>query len=656
MFKITKEKKYTHIFFDIFDTILSRKVQPEYTKKIWCNYIVKTFELNINMEDLYKKRNHIEYSLGEKNHELGNDYEFTYEDMIKKLYKDIKLKEIDYKTFYRICVDTEISIESNVLYLNEDILELIKELKKLNKKIICVSDMYLSKEMIDKIFDNLEISKYIDKVYVSCEYLKNKKSGDLYDLVINDLKINYEKCIMIGDNENSDYNVPNQKKIKSILLDRKDKYDFYEKYINDNSPKIIKNNIIELSNINTDNFEHCIFSLYNFIERLYYKLILNNKDEVFFLSREGEYLKKLFDYYVENTFNKKIKSHYLYVSRKATYLPSLKPLEKEEFTSLLRQYSYISIYEFLKSLNFEENEIKKIKKSLNIKNIEEKIGYFNESKEFKKLKKDKVFKDIYEKNRIEQCTNFKKYINAKTKSKDLVLVDIGWNGSIQNNIQNILGENYIIDGYYYGLIKMNQNDTSKKTGLIFTNTPNFNKEYQLYSENRTIFEIILGASHGSANKYIIDKGKIKVDLFKKSEEEKIFKDVIKPIQNTMFELYKSILKNTQNKYYDNLNLNKIINKIHFNMVYNPTKEQLKFFNKIYHYENFGVFQFTEFNKKKRISYKEYIKENIKSIKNYNCYFYDSFWPILKLYNNRLYLQSFVYRIVKYRKFKKHDII
>ena len=135
-----KEKKY--IFFDIFDTILSRKIEPEYVKKIWCNYIVKTFDLNINMEDLYKKRNEIEFSLGDENHNKGYDYEFTYESVVLKLYDYINDKNISYKTFYKICEETEINIESNVLYPNKDILDLIKNNYK-TKKIICVSDMYV---------------------------------------------------------------------------------------------------------------------------------------------------------------------------------------------------------------------------------------------------------------------------------------------------------------------------------------------------------------------------------------------------------------------------------------------------------------------------------------------------------------------------------
>ena len=647
-----KNKKY--IFFDIFDTILSRTIEPEYAKKIWSNYIVKTFNLDINMEDFYKKRNQIEYSLGEENHNNGYDYEFTYESVILKLYEFINDNTIEYKEFYRICEETEINIESNVLYPNKDIIDLIKKNYK-NKKIICVSDMYLSKKMIYEIFKNLDIDKYISNIYVSCEYLNNKKSGILYDIVLKDLKIKPEDCIMIGDNINSDYNIPKEKGIEAIHLDRKEKYDFYSKYLNEKNKVNIYNEVFNLSKY-TNNFENTIFTLYSFIEKLYFKLLRDNKDEVFFLSREGEYLKKLFDYYNETSLNKNIKSNYLIVSRKSTYLPSLKELKKEDFSSLLNQYYNITITEFLKSLNFNDREINKIEKDIKELDFNIKINNFKTSKELKIIKSNKTFINIYETNRKEQKENFIKYIKEKTNKKDIVVVDIGWNGSIQNNIQNILGKSYHVKGYYFGLLKKDFNEIHEKEGLIFSNYPNESKGFYLFNENRSLYEIILGASHGSANKYILKNNKIEVELFKKKEEELIYKEKIKPLQDKMFKTFKLLTNNLTSTMYNNIEINKLINKIHFNMVFKPNKEQLSFFNKIYHYENFGVFEFTEFNNKTKYTIKEFINENKKFIKNHREYMYDSFWPTLKLANNKLYLQKKLYTMKKYNNFKKNNII
>lgn len=678
MLKKAHQKKIKFVLFDIFDTIVSRIIQPEYVKKIWSNQVIKLFKLDYNAIDLYSLRNKIESDLGSENLSVGNDCEITYNDVIKRLYEVLKIN-IPYKEFFEGCMDLEINIESKVLVPDKEIIEEIKKLRKEGKKINCVSDMYLSKKMIENIFSNLGIIDLFDNIFVSCEYLKNKKSGNLYDIVLKKLKAKNDECIMIGDNYFSDYEVPTKKNIEAINLNRQTNYEFYDEYLKNNSPENVYKTVVQLSKINNDDFEHTIFSLYNFIDKLYNELLLNKSDEVFFLSREGEYLKKLFDFYCDNIYGKKIKTHYLYVSRKATYLPSLRSIEEEDFSSLLNQYSYITVLEFLKSLNFNETEIKQIVDSYKIDikklldsfitseekkklirhiitdDVNEKIPNFIESGSLRVLKNNIKFKEIYEQNRVEQKNNFIEYINKKTSKKDIFVVDIGWNGSIQNNIQNILGDSYKIEGFYFGLNRRNKKEKFKKTGLLFSTEPK-NLEFDLYNENRSLYEIILGASHGSANKYIRKNNNIEASLYSLKEEKQIFDDVIKPLQDRMFGIYKILVVTLANGYYDNLKMNKLFNRIQYNMLFKPSKSQLSFFNKIYHYENFGVFEFTEFSLKNKISIKKYIKENIKFFIKYNTFFDDSFWPILKLHNEKLFIQKLIYSEIKKLKFKIKGIL
>lgn len=676
-------KKYKVIFFDIFDTLVSRIVDPEYTKKIWANHVVKRCGLNLSMIDLYKKRNRLETSLGEINSKKGNDWEFKYNDLLESLYNEINM-DITKNEFIEIATEIEIDIESNVQKVDEKIISEVKKAKKENKKIYCISDMYLSKKMITKIFENIGIKDYFDDIFVSCEFLKNKKSGKLYEQVLEILKVNPKECIMVGDNEYSDFSIPKDKGISAIHLNRQENYKKYKKFAEENMPEVLMSKFKEILKTNTDNFEHTILSLYMFTEKLYYHLLNDGLDEVFFLSREGEYLKKLFDEYQKHIYGKKIKTNYLLVSRKATYLPSLKSLERENFASLLQQYVYINLKEFLGSLNFSkeeiyeildsysedcktilkteklnENEVKEMQ-ALVEKNYDKKIIYLYESKILTYLKKNNKFKKIYEHNRVEQNKLFKKYIKSMSKEKKICVVDIGWNGSIQDNIANILGKEYKVTGYLFGLVT--REDPKKiakknnKQGLIFTNVPTISNNFELFSENRTIYEVLLGASHGSANKYTEKNGKIDVLTFEKKEERDIYVNIISKVQNNMMDIFKELTKMFANGYYDNKIIEKEINLEHFNMIFYPTEEQLKFFNKIYHYENFGVFEFTEFKLKKKLNLKYYLKENLKYFLKHKAFFYDAFWPVLKLSNEKLYLQKNLYIHSKKLKLKRKGVI
>ncbi len=660
-------KKYKYIFLDIFDTIVSRKVQPEYTKKIWANKIIKKLALNISMLELYKKRNEVEKKLGQQAFNNNNDWEFKYIDLVDELYNYLH-PMISLKKFQQLAIKTEIEVESSVLIPEKNLLKELAQAKKENKKIYCISDMYLSKEMIKKIFTNLNIIDLFTDFYISCEYMKNKKTGSLYDIVLKKLNVSSENCIMIGDNYSSDYEIPKSKGLTAIFLDKTTTYQKYDQFINENNENKILEKFLTLTKTKTNRFEHTIFSLYLFIEKLYYQLLNDNLDEVFFLSREGEFLKKLFDSYVNKIYGKKIKSHYIIASRKSTYLPSLKPLKEENFSVLLQQYVYINLEEFLASLNFSKEEQTSILESFShdLKNIPQKeiakfketekkelqalinkkydtkIIYLYESKILKYLKLNKKFQEIYETNRKNQNTLFKKYIKSLTKEKKICLVDIGWNGSIQDNIEKILGPDYQVKGYLLGLIRRDMKNSANKKGLIFYNTPTKSKNFNLYFENRTIYEILLGASHGSANKYIEKNNKVEVLTFEKEEEHNLYINLISKIQDSMFQIFEKLLEILPNGYYDNIQLNKLINKIHFQMIFEPTQEQLQFFNKIYHYENFGVFEFSKFNLKKKLNIKYYLKENIKYFVRNKSFFYDAFWPTLKLVNEKLYLQRFLY--------------
>ena len=680
--KTLDSKEYKAIFCDIFDTVVYRKVQPEFTKKLWSSKIVKRLGLNLSMINLYKERNRIETELGEKAHNDGNDWEFRHKDLSIEIYKYLTNKtniNISKKEFIDLSRKVEIEVESSVQVPNKDVIDTIKKARKKGKKIYCVSDMYLSNEMVEEIFKNIGIRDLFDGIYMSCEYLKNKKSGELYKIVLNELKLKPEECIMIGDNKLGDYDIPTDIGIKSIHIDRTKQYEKYQKFIEEHEGKDYYNEFITLTKTPNNSFEHAVFTLYRFIEKLYYNLENDGLDEVFFLSREGEYLKKLFDDFNDKICGKKIKSHYILVSRKSTYLPSLNKLEDEDFGVLLFQYINSSIKEFLGSLNFTKEEIDKVlasyqedlknfKKS-NLKhfdkealeemrkgNFEHKVVYLYKSELLQVLKENKDFKTIYENNRKSQKDLFKKYIKQYTDKKKICVVDVGWNGSIQDNIQNILGEEYQVSGYLYGLVSRDPDKCKNKKGLIFSNVPTPTNNFELYGENRTIYEIILGASHGSANKYKEEDSKVIVTTFEKEEEKSIYKNVVSKIQDSMFEIFNKMEDLFENEYYDNLKIDKAINKDHFKMLFEPNEEQLRFFNKVYHYENFGVFEFSRFDLKQDLTLKFYIKENLKYILKRKHFFDDAFWPTLKLYNERLYIPRLLYKTHKKIKLMRKGVL
>nr|WP_006788311.1 HAD-IA family hydrolase [Thiorhodospira sibirica] len=95
----------------------------------------------------------------------------------------------------------EYQLELNYCFANPYFQEVISILKNNNKKMIVISDMYLSKEQISGILKTAGY-EFFEDIFVSSEHNKSKKNGNIYESV--NEKFQNKKIIHIGDNFLSD--------------------------------------------------------------------------------------------------------------------------------------------------------------------------------------------------------------------------------------------------------------------------------------------------------------------------------------------------------------------------------------------------------------------------------------------------------------------
>lgn len=99
-------------------------------------------------------------------------------------------------------IRAELAAESRFCYANPFMLSVYEELKQKQKEIILISDMYLPSAFLKQMLK--EKGFYgIDKIFVSCEYGKNKASGNLFEEVKRGLP-REKRVIHVGDNPLSD--------------------------------------------------------------------------------------------------------------------------------------------------------------------------------------------------------------------------------------------------------------------------------------------------------------------------------------------------------------------------------------------------------------------------------------------------------------------
>lgn len=643
------------ICFDVFDTLVSRKVQPEYTKKIWARQISRIFSISDSRE-LYQQRFDIEAALCRENSNAGYDLEFRYRDMTDRLYEIYgEQSEVTAEEFYRICRSQELNIEKRVQIPCADTAELMKEKKKEGCRVICISDFYADKEYLREMLGE-EITQYVDEIYVSCECLLTKRTGRLYDYVLEREDAKPENMLMVGDNYTSDYENAIKHGMQARHLDRKKASEFYDAF--DGNVKSVAELLKPIyKNIDRNQYEDMAFVLYHFTEKLYARLVKKGVRDVFFLSREGQFLKKIFDYYQEAQIpqrHDRIKTHYLMVSRKATLMASLKPIEEEQFMMIFRQYIHISLYDFLSSLGFALTEMERIAEELHT-GLKDKVENLPGSEVFARLKANKTFLDIYEKRRVEQKSNFLEYMQSFGADIDngIYLVDVGWKGTIQDNIYNYFGGTKKIYGLYLGLVAPGiEAENNVKEGLIFSCIPKTTRFFNVYNENKSIFEVILGATHGSADSYYKEDGVVKVATAQQKEEKELYDNLISPCQDGIYRVFCEIQESLANVFYECEEYTEAFADIHARLVFKPTKDQMNIFYKIYHFENFGIFEFTRFKTKEKVAFTERIKNLGRLLKYRRQFLNRSFWGVIALTDAGLSFLVKPYGMYMYNKFLK----
>lgn len=342
-----------------------------------------------------------------------------------------------------------------------------------------------------------------------------------------------------------------------------------------------------------NNFSNHAFPLYLFIIRLYNRLAQSNCKDVLFMSREGQYLKILFERYCElrKEFGydvADIKTHYFYGSRNSIMTASAKPINEENFDHLFRSFNwFISPKMFLFSIGFTNNQIEEVRKSFG-KKTDKICLSFKTSKAFKNLKENEIFKRIYEENRTKQSINFNEYMKTFTleNKNELFFVDIGYHGTMQDLIYKFFDKKITMHGFFIkNRSKFNVNNS--KEGLLGDNLNKTLFGSRITKYDAFNYEQILRADHGRCIGYDWDdNNEIKPVLDKDLNDKEVFDNLVKPLQNNILEKFELIARKQLSS---SENIDDICVIYFYYLVKNKTKSDFKWILDMQdcHHDDFG---------------------------------------------------------------------
>ncbi|MEG1751838.1 MAG: HAD hydrolase-like protein [Clostridia bacterium] len=581
------------IFTDCFNTIIGRTKTANDVLFDWACEMNKIYNNcpQIEFFKLFKRswNNLKRYDVLEKeNSEFLLDIKLIFSEIYFVLQNSI-LNNVNKNAFIEQAFNVYFNAEHNSHYLKKETIKYLNKKREQGFKIYLVSDFYCNKEIIKKWLELLSVNcEYLfDNIFVSCDLQKSKNTGSIYYEIIKLENLDFKNITMIGDNFWADGIMAHKAGLKTKFVFPQIKRDcksIQKSKTTTNVPSQLKQ-IFDMD-INQSSYSNNAFPLFLFAKRLADSCIRKKITNLFFLAREGKFLKTIFDYYCfENNLD--IKTNYLYISRKSVLNTSCKNFE-ESFIGLANLH-FLTCVNFLKSLSFNNDEIKLIMEDAGI-TYKGPYFKFNTSKDYQALLNSKKFNCFYQKIRSNQRASYTKYLegfNVDLYNEGFYVVDSGWVGNMQRYIKNYFDKKINLQGFYIGNI--NKNSVKENLyGLLFApKLKGTNYQDKILSYRRFNWEEFLRTETGSCKGYDVNTN---LPILEDSPTEtSAYYKYIQPLQNKIFEKFKLITQECKTNYCD---IDAVCTNMYYQMIKRTSKADRNLFVEIQssYFDGFGYFE------------------------------------------------------------------
>jgi HAD superfamily hydrolase (TIGR01549 family) len=191
---------------DVFDTLLLRTTRPEEQRfeDIAARQLAALrsagHELAATPRDVLNLRLQAARSAKRDTPPVLGDREASYDQIAGALLDALGLN----RDLVPLLRDCEIEYEAANLYPNHLLIEILSGARQAGKRVICLSDMYLSNRDIGELLRRRAEGYTPDAIYVSADFGYGKASGHLYWEVARRESVEPEEIVHCGDNRRAD--------------------------------------------------------------------------------------------------------------------------------------------------------------------------------------------------------------------------------------------------------------------------------------------------------------------------------------------------------------------------------------------------------------------------------------------------------------------
>ncbi|TCV98285.1 hypothetical protein [Biostraticola tofi] len=511
---------------DVWDTLLRRKCHPDFIKLATARYFYyKYFKLHkiTDQRELFSSRVSIEQQLGAQHVLAGFDDEYLFENVLfqwVEKYLPGHAHETVQQISHELC-EFEFSLEMSLTDADENIKDVLAAYPA--KATIFLSDFYMGKERLAKLLEKNGFSSILQGGYSSADIKLNKRSGKLFEYIHEQLGVAYEDWIHFGDNEWSDCIKPAELGIKSVRFlpeyGHNKRLETEHVFSDSNKlfAKILSGADQSLKSVGSDDK---IFSLgvrsspfiVGYSLFILEKAIESDSRKIYFFTREGEFFCEAFSAIIDSLKSEMPDIEFpeyqiLEVSRIATFCASLQDVSTDEMMRLWNLYSSQSLNALFKTLDVEQHKYSVFANKHHIP-LEEVIRYPWQDSRIISLFADEDFKkSLLEDIEIKRSLLLGYFMSKglTNQQENICVVDVGWRGTIQDNIALILPK-VNFTGVYLGLAKYLNPQPGNSKKYAYGPDLNLSDELPFFLDSVAPIEMITNSPAGSVVGYEIVNG------------------------------------------------------------------------------------------------------------------------------------------------------
>lgn len=408
------------VSFDVFDTLLRRRIMPPEKIKIRAakavSHLLAEKGVEVSISEALDRRQMVERKLYAAAHRAGNDPECHINDVVS-MWLEIFLAPSDAAECVEQVISEEIEAEKSVCYAVDGMTEAVQKIRNLGKKVLFVSDMYLGEDHIAYLLEECGYCGLYDKLYVSSEYKMSKRSGRLFKLMLEECQLSVKRWVHFGDNRIIDIRPPKKlggrsyrfwPKDHAVRVTRFRRLDRLEKA----NSKWTAVSLLESCQGHEDQMllndliytvGHWIFGpvLANFIHQVLERASREDIELMLFPAEQGSSLREIFLKLSPYLKGKgKVPVSYCFLNGRANYLPQVDHIGLNEIREATSSTSQPTVRTLLNRLNFEPTDFVELVIQHGLSSLDFEIVSLHAQEKFLRfLRKPEVVRFINERQR-----------------------------------------------------------------------------------------------------------------------------------------------------------------------------------------------------------------------------------------------------------------